>query len=395
MAEITQEIILAALKTVKDGDKDIVSNNMVTGIQVKDGHVAFAIEVTSERGPQLEPLRREAEKVIHALPGVISATVVLTAEKKAGNGSSNDGQAMPQAAKGGPSGNPAGGPAKGGPGGPGGSGAPKEDFLPNVKAIIAVASGKGGVGKSTTAVNLALAIAALGNKVGLLDADIYGPSIPRMLGISGQPTSSDGKSLDAKENYGIKAMSMGLLIEEDNPVIWRGPMAQSALIQMIRDINWGELDVLVVDMPPGTGDIHLSLAQQVPLAGAVIVTTPQDIALADARKGLNMFRKVEVPVFGIVENMSYFLCPHCNERTNIFSSEGGAEEAKRMDTDLLGQIPLDMVIRETSDSGEPIVVSKPESEHAKAYIAIAEKVCAKITQSLVERSASTPNIVMQ
>ena len=277
----------------------------------------------------------------------------------------------------------------------GGPGAPKEDFLPDVKAIVAVASGKGGVGKSTTAVNLALAIAALGNKVGLLDADIYGPSIPRMLGISGQPTSSDGTALNAKENFGIKAMSMGLLVEEDNPVIWRGPMAQSALIQMIRDINWGELDVLVVDMPPGTGDIHLSLAQQVPLTGAVIVTTPQDIALADARKGLNMFRKVEVPVFGIVENMSYFLCPHCGERSNIFSADGGAEEAKRMQTDLLGQIPLDIQIRETSDSGEPIVASDPDSDHAKTYIAIAEKVCAKIAHVLVERSESTPNIIMQ
>ena len=395
MADITQENILAALKNVKDGDQDIVSKNMVTGIQIKDGHVAFAIEVTPERGPQLEPLRREAEKVVHALPGVISATVVLTAEKQStanhGNGGGPGGHAssatMPEASKGGPG---------GGPGGPmGGPGAPKEDFLPDVKAIVAVASGKGGVGKSTTAVNLALAIAALGNKVGLLDADIYGPSIPRMLGISGQPTSSDGTALNAKENFGIKAMSMGLLVEEDNPVIWRGPMAQSALIQMIRDINWGELDVLVVDMPPGTGDIHLSLAQQVPLTGAVIVTTPQDIALADARKGLNMFRKVEVPVFGIVENMSYFLCPHCGERSNIFSADGGAEEAKRMQTDLLGQIPLDIQIRETSDSGEPIVASDPDSDHAKTYIAIAEKVCAKIAHVLVERSESTPNIIMQ
>ena len=277
----------------------------------------------------------------------------------------------------------------------GGPNAAPENFLPEVKSIVAVASGKGGVGKSTTAVNLALALAAIGNKVGLLDADIYGPSIPRMLGISGQPESSDGKTLDAKENYGIKSMSMGLLVEEDNPVIWRGPMAQSALIQMIRDINWGALDVLVVDMPPGTGDIHLSLAQQVPLTGAVIVTTPQDIALADARKGLNMFRKVEVPVFGIIENMSYFLCPHCGERTNIFSADGGVDEAKRMETDLLGQIPLDTEIRETSDSGEPIVATKPESKHAKAYIEIAKIISAKVAQALVKKSENTPNIVMQ
>lgn len=392
MAEITQENILAALKTVKDGEQDIISKNMVSGVQIKDGHVAFAIEVTPERGPQLESLRQEAEKVVHALPGVISATVVLTAEKQAtaqsqGQSHGHD-QAMPQASKGGP----------GGPGGQMGGqmgGGPQEDFLPDVKSIVAVASGKGGVGKSTTAVNLALALAAIGNKVGLLDADIYGPSIPRMLGISGQPESSDGKTLDAKENFGIKAMSMGLLVEEDNPVIWRGPMAQSALIQMIRDINWGALDVLVVDMPPGTGDIHLSLAQQVPLTGAVIVTTPQDIALADARKGLNMFRKVEVPVFGIIENMSYFLCPHCGERTNIFSADGGVEEAKRMETDLLGQIPLDTEIRETSDSGKPIVASNPESAHSKAYIEIAQKVSAKVAHVLVQQSETTPNIVMQ
>ncbi len=387
MAEITEDSILAALKTVKDGDEDIISKNMVSGIQIKDGHVAFAIEVPPERGPQLEPLRREAEKAVHALPGVISATVVLTAEK----------QASPQAAQPHPQHSHGPGGAPHGQGRPmgGGPNAAPENFLPEVKSIVAVASGKGGVGKSTTAVNLALALAAIGNKVGLLDADIYGPSIPRMLGISGQPESSDGKTLDAKENYGIKSMSMGLLVEEDNPVIWRGPMAQSALIQMIRDINWGALDVLVVDMPPGTGDIHLSLAQQVPLTGAVIVTTPQDIALADARKGLNMFRKVEVPVFGIIENMSYFLCPHCGERTNIFSADGGVDEAKRMETDLLGQIPLDTEIRETSDSGEPIVATKPESKHAKAYIEIAKIISAKVAQALVKKSESTPNIVMQ
>ncbi|MEX2449829.1 MAG: iron-sulfur cluster carrier protein ApbC [Rhodospirillales bacterium] len=387
MADVTQENILQALASVKDGDRDIISKKMVTGIQIKDGHVAFAIEVDPERGPQLEPLRREAETVVHALPGVISATVVLTAEKKPG-GNGGGPQGGPGPRHGTPHGHQHGGPQGGQP-------PPREAFLPNVRAIIAVASGKGGVGKSTTAVNLALAMAAIGRKVGLLDADIYGPSIPRMMGISGKPTSSDGKTLDPKENYGIKAMSMGLLVEEDSPVIWRGPMAQSALIQMIRDINWGHLDVLVVDMPPGTGDIHLSLAQQVPLAGAVIVTTPQDIALADARKGLNMFRKVEVPVFGIIENMSYFLCPHCGERTDIFSSGGGKREADHMATDLLGQIPLDIVIRETSDGGEPIVASKPDSAHAKAYIAIAEKICAKIEESAEAQAAGVPRIVMQ
>ncbi|MEQ8194007.1 MAG: iron-sulfur cluster carrier protein ApbC [Rhodospirillales bacterium] len=391
MADVTQEKILQALAFVKDGDGDIVSKKMVSGIQIKDGHVAFAIEVDPQRGPQLEPLRREAEKAVHALPGVISATVVLTAEKQAG-GTPRDGRpGGPQAGQGHQHQHGHGHQH----GHQHGAQQAQEPFLPNVRAIIAVASGKGGVGKSTTAVNLALAIAATGRKVGLLDADVYGPSIPRMLGISGKPTSSDGKTLDPKENFGIKAMSMGLLVEEESPVIWRGPMAQSALIQMIRDINWGTLDVLVVDMPPGTGDIHLSLAQQVPLAGAVIVTTPQDIALADARKGLNMFRKVEVPVFGIVENMSYFLCPHCGERTDIFSAGGGEREAGRMSTELLGQIPLDIVIRETSDGGTPIVASQPDSAHAKAYIAIAEKICAKIEETADSEATSAPTIIMQ
>ena len=267
--------------------------------------------------------------------------------------------------------------------------------IPGVDAIVAVASGKGGVGKSTTAVNLAMGLAAAGKKVGLMDADIYGPSMPRMMGITGQPVSNDGKNLEAMENYGVKVMSIGFLVEDDSPMIWRGPMVQSALEQMMRDVNWGELDVLVVDMPPGTGDAQLTMAQRVPLTGAVIVSTPQDIALLDARKGLNMFRKVDVPVFGIIENMSYFNCPHCGERSEIFAHGGARAEAERLDCDFLGEIPLDIDIRVTSDGGSPIVVSKPDGEHAKAYGAISEVVAQKIDRALAQREAEAPRIVIQ
>jgi len=380
MAGVSEQEILDALAKVTEPDsgKDIVSAGIVNGLQTKDGHVAFAIEVDPTKGAELEPMRKLAEEVVYDIKGVISATVVLTAERAA--------QAAPQ-----PS------PGVGEPGGPGGPvpkiGAP--DVLPGVKSIIAIASGKGGVGKSTTAVNVALGLAASGHKVGLLDADIYGPSMPRMMGITGQPTSSDGKNLDALENFGIKVMSMGFLVEEDTPMIWRGPMVQSALEQMLRDVNWGELDVMVIDMPPGTGDAQLTLAQKVPLTGAVIVSTPQDIALLDARRGLNMFRKVGVPVLGLVENMSYFTCPKCGERSEIFSHGGAKSEAERLGMDFLGEIPLHMSIRETSDGGNPIVVSEPEGEHAKAYRSIADKVWENIERALDEQTAATPKIVVQ
>lgn len=378
MSEITEQQILEALNAVNDPEtgKDVVTQGMVSGLQVKDGHVAFALEVDPERGPTLESLRKEAEKTVHALPGVLSATVVLTAERPS--------QPAP-----GPGGQP--GPSPGGQPGP----SPDKALMPGVQSIVAVASGKGGVGKSTTSVNLALALAAGGHKVGLLDADIYGPSMPRMMGITGRPTSSDGHRLDPMENYGVKCMSMGFLVEEDTPVIWRGPMAQSALQQMMRDVNWGNLDIMIVDLPPGTGDIQLTIAQQVPLAGAVIVSTPQDIALSDARKGLNMFRKVDVPVYGIIENMSYFLCPHCNERSEIFSHGGARRVAETLGTDFLGEIPLAMSIRETSDSGRPIVVSQPDSAQAKTYRAIADRVWEKVSQVLAARETSTPKIVVQ
>jgi len=391
MATVSKEQVLDVLKSVKDpgSGKDIVSAGMVTGLQTKDGHVAFAVEVDPEKGAQMEPLRKQAEKAVHAIKGVISATVVLTAERKGGQGGAAPLQRQAQQGHGHEHGH-------GHAHGQGQAhGRPQPSILPGVKSIVAVASGKGGVGKSTTAVNLALGLAAGGHKVGLLDADIYGPSMPRMMGISGRPTSSDGRTLDAMENYGIKVMSMGFLVEEDTPMIWRGPMVQSALEQMMRDVNWGELDVLVVDMPPGTGDAQLTMAQKVPLTGAVIVSTPQDIALLDARKGLNMFRKVDVPVFGLVENMSYFTCPKCGERSEIFSHGGARREAERLGMDFLGEIPLVMQIRETSDGGRPIVVSDPASAHAKAYRAIADKVWSQIERQLAARSAAAPRIVVQ
>lgn len=382
MAGVSREQILNALSNVTDPDsgKSIVEAGMVQGLQEKDGHVAFAIEVPAEKGAEREPLRKEAEKAVHALDGVLTATVVLTAERK-GDGQQ---QAAPQQKTGSQAPQGRQQPPHGDKGG----------VLPGVKAIVAVASGKGGVGKSTTAANLALGLAAAGHKTGLLDADIYGPSMPRMMGISGKPQTSDGKTLEPMENYGVKVMSIGFLVDEETPMIWRGPMVQSALEQMMRDVNWGELDVLVVDMPPGTGDAQLTMAQRVPLTGAVIVSTPQDIALLDARKGLNMFRKVDVPVFGLVENMSYFSCPHCGERTEIFSHGGAHREADRLGMDFLGEVPLHVDIRETSDGGTPIVVSKPESEHAKVYREIADKVWAKVEREIGERAESKPRIVI-
>src|SRR5256885_2112869 len=307
MSAVTQDRVMAALREVIDPDrnKDIVSLGMISGVQVREGHVGFAIEVDPQRGPKLEPLRKAAERAVEQLEGVLSVTAVLTAEAKPARGGAAPAQAPARAHA--PHAAPGGGKA----------------LVPGVKTIVAVASGKGGVGKSTVAVNLALAFAANGLKVGLLDADIYGPSMPRMMGIAGKPTSRDGRALEPMRNHGIKCMSMGFLVPEETPMIWRGPMVMSAIQQMLRDVEWGELDILVVDLPPGTGDAQLTMAQQVPLSGAVIVSTPQDIALLDARKGLNMFRKVDVPVLGIVENMSYFACPHCGGGGDIFIHGGG------------------------------------------------------------------------
>jgi ATP-binding protein involved in chromosome partitioning len=380
MSAISEAAVLEALKAVKDPAKgqDIVALGMVSGLIVKDGNVGFAIEVDPRQGAAMEPLRKAAEKAVHDLPGVTSVTAVLTAER-APQGSAGG---QPKAA-----GQPG---AKAPAAGPGGA------MIPGIRSIVAVASGKGGVGKSTVTTNLALALAHLGLKVGVLDADIYGPSQPRMLGISGRPTSPDGKRLNPMENYGIKCMSMGFLVAEDTPMIWRGPMVQSALQQMLRDVEWGELDILVVDMPPGTGDAQLTMAQQVPLSGAVIVSTPQDIALLDARKGLNMFRKVDVPVLGIVENMSVFVCPNCGHESHIFSHGGARREAERLGMEFLGEIPLHIEIRETSDSGRPVTVSRPDSPNARAFSAIAARVWEKVSAQLgTGGPRQAPKIVMQ
>ena len=378
MNTVTADAVRQALTAIRDPDRgaDIVSLGMVSPPQIRDGHVLVALEVEPDRGAALEPLRREVEQALSALPGVLSATVVMTAQRAAGAG------AAPPAPP-----RPAGPAPTGGPQRRSGTG---RITLPDIRFLVAVASGKGGVGKSTTAANLALALSANGHRVGLLDADIYGPSMPRMMGIAGKPNSPDGQSLDPMHNYGIKVMSIGFLVEEERPMIWRGPMVQSALTQMLRDVNWGTLDALVVDLPPGTGDAQLTMAQQVPLSGAVIVSTPQDIALLDARKGLNMFRQVDVPVLGIVENMSYFVCPHCGGQSDVFGHGGARAEADRLGVDFLGEIPLTLTIRETSDEGCPIVVSKPDSADADAYRAIAGTVWDKL-DGTVPRAA--PRIV--
>jgi ATP-binding protein involved in chromosome partitioning len=380
MAEISESAIRKVLETVIDPatGRSVAALGMVGGIATRGGHVAITLDVDPSRGTALEPLRQACEQAVRAMPGVLSATAVMTSERPA--------QAPPPAPGGGHGHSHApGGKTTGGGG---------RIEVPGVKHIIAVASGKGGVGKSTTAVNLALGLAANGISTGLLDADIYGPSMPRMLDVKEKPESIDGKQLKPIERYGIKTMSIGYIVAEDTPMIWRGPMVSSALEQMLRDVQWGDLDVLVVDMPPGTGDAQLTLAQRVALAGAVIVSTPQDIALVDARKGLNMFRKVAVPVLGIVENMSYFLCPKCGERSEIFGHGGAHEEADKLGVPFLGEIPLHLDIRTTSDSGHPIVVSKPESAHAQVYKNIAGRVWKQLSAN--QRGArAAPRIVVQ
>jgi len=268
-------------------------------------------------------------------------------------------------------------------------------LLPNVKNIIAVASGKGGVGKSTTSVNLALALAAEGASVGLLDADIYGPSQPQMLGISGRPESLDGKSMEPMEAHGIQAMSIGFLIDTDTPMVWRGPMVTGALEQLLRDTKWRDLDYLVIDLPPGTGDIQLTLSQKIPVTGAIIVTTPQDIALLDARKGLKMFEKVSIPILGIVENMSTHICSNCGHEEHIFGAGGGELMAKDYNVDLLGALPLDIDIRMQADSGKPTVIANPDSKVANIYKEIARKAAIKIANSSLDHSGKFPNIVIQ
>ncbi len=377
MADISNAQILDALRTIQDPDKgqDIVSLNMVTGLVSKSGNIGFTIEVDAERGPKLEPVRKAAEEVVKAIPGVLSVTVVLTAPTVV--------LTAPTAAAAPPQ----------QPSQPQDSKQQPVKLLEDIGAVIAVASGKGGVGKSTTAVNLALAFCQKGLKTAILDADIYGPSLPLMLGITEKPDSPDGKTLMPIEKYGLKCMSIGFMVPADTPMIWRGPMVMGALEQMMGDVKWGEIDVLIIDMPPGTGDAQLTMAQRVALAGSVIVSTPQDLALLDARKGLNMFKRVEVPVFGIIENMSYFLCPHCGERSEIFTHGGAKDAAAQMEVDFLGEVPLEMAIREGSDTGRPIVASSPDSPQAKSYHEIADRLWAKISSG--DSQPAAPEIIVE
>ena len=382
---VTKEEILAKLKSVKGPDLEgnIVDLGLVSEIFIADAKVYFSLTVPAARAQELEPLREAAERATKTVPGVEGAMVALTASKEPGSTPPPPRPAPQPAAH-------SHAPAK--PAQP--QGKPKTD-VPGIATIIAVASGKGGVGKSTTAVNLALGLQATGLKVGILDADIYGPSMPRLLGISGRPEQLEGRILKPMENYGLKVMSMGFLVAEDTAMIWRGPMVISALNQMLREVAWGELDVLVVDMPPGTGDAQLTMAQNVPLAGAVIVSTPQDLALIDARKGLNMFNKVNVPVLGIVENMSFFICPDCGGRHDIFGHGGARDEAERIGVPFLGEVPLAMPIRETSDAGMPVVATAPDGPHAKIYLEIAANVRARLEELSGAGARTMPDIVFE
>jgi len=388
--DLTKEQVLDKLKTVRgpDLESNIVDLGMVSDVFIADGKVYFSITVPAERAKDLEPLRQAAERTVKELPGVKGAMVALTADKKAGGATPPRPAAQPAHNHGHQ------GHHHGHSHAPPQARSPQQAKagVPGIGAIIAVASGKGGVGKSTTAVNLALALQANGLRVGVLDADIYGPSMPRLLKISGRPGQIDGRIIRPMENYGLKVMSMGFLVDEETAMIWRGPMVQSALMQMLREVAWGELDVLVVDMPPGTGDAQLTMAQQVPLAGAVIVSTPQDLALIDARKGLTMFRKVEVPVLGIIENMSYFIAPDTGNRYDIFGHGGARNEAERIGVPFLGEVPLTMTIRETSDAGTPVVVSEPDGVSAGIYRDIATKVWQQL-KGTTQRAA--PAIVFE
>jgi ATP-binding protein involved in chromosome partitioning len=365
---VTQQQVLDALAKVKSPRGIALTDaNVLSPITVTDGKVFFSINVDAAEARAWESVRTQAEATVHAIPGVTVAMIALTAERKPGSAPPppspphRPGHGVPPVSSHRPPQSPT-------------SPMSKQSEIPGIAAVIAVASGKGGVGKSTTALNLALGLRDLGLRVGLLDADIYGPSVPRLTGIREKPHLNDDRKMIPIQRFGLAIMSIGFLVEEETAMIWRGPMVMSAITQMLRDVAWGALDVLVVDMPPGTGDAQLTLAQNVPLKGAIIISTPQDLSLIDARRGLAMFKKVNVPVLGIVENMSYFQCPHCGTKSDIFGHGGARHEAERLAVPFLGEIPLHMSIRATSDSGTPVVESEPDGPHAAIYRAIGAKV---------------------
>ena len=379
---ITRDDVLKALSTVTvDAAGTTLPGSGRLSQVVVDGtnRVMFSILIDPSEAERFEPVRRAAEGKVLSMKGVSSVFASLTSER----GPNAPGQAPPP---GGQRVSGAGAPARGpapaaGPG------------VPGVRHIVAVASGKGGVGKSTTACNLALALHAQGLKVGLLDADIYGPSVPKLFGLSGKPNVIDGRLLEPMQGYGIGVMSIGFLIDAEAAMIWRGPMVQSAITQMLREVAWGELDVLVVDMPPGTGDAQLTMAQATPLSGAVIVSTPQDLALIDARRGVTMFKKVAVPILGIVENMATFVCPNCGHSSHIFGHGGARAEAERLGVPFLGEVPLNMTIRETSDAGRPVVAVDPEGPQAAIYRSIAAELWKTLSGAPAGRAA--PRIVIE
>jgi ATP-binding protein involved in chromosome partitioning len=377
MADVKDDVVAALARVASPDGKPLTQTSALSDIVATDGKVFFSITADAAAVKSWESVRERAEAAVRAVPGVKSVMVALTAERTGGGvgaATPRRPQPPPQAAR-------------------PGAGAPQQapTGIPGVGSIIAVASGKGGVGKSTTAVNLALGLRDLGLKVGILDADIYGPSMPKLLAIREKPETIGGTRLKPIVRHGMPVMSIGFLIEEETPMIWRGPMVMSALTQMLREVEWGTLDVMVVDMPPGTGDAQLTMAQQVPLKGAVIVSTPQDLALIDARRGIAMFRRVNVPVLGIVENMSTFICPHCGTRSDIFGHGGARHEAERLGVPFLGEVPLDIAIRENSDAGKPVVAIFPDGPLAKAYRDIA----ARVRDSLAGESRAAPKIVIE
>jgi ATP-binding protein involved in chromosome partitioning len=372
---VTKEQVLQGLaRVMSPRNVPLVDAGVLSDVVVSDGKVMLSINVDAAEVREWEQVRAQADAAVRAVPGVSSALIALTAERRAGAAAPSAPpavrrpapQGVPSAASHKPAATPHGSPMS------------RQAPIPGIDAIIAVASGKGGVGKSTTALNLALGLRDVGLKVGVLDADIYGPSMPKLTGIREKPEVNENKRMIPIPRFGLAIMSIGFLVEEDTPMIWRGPMVMSALTQMLREVEWGTLDVLVVDMPPGTGDAQLTLAQAVPLRGAIIVSTPQDLALIDARRGLAMFTRVNVPVLGIIENMSYFQCPHCGTRSDIFGHGGARHEAEKLGVPFLGEVPLHMDIRATSDSGKPLVASEPHSEHAAIYRAIAARVAEKL-----------------